>query len=111
MKAKLARILIERGVIQRGSMLEAYHNTKGISCQCDASVLASFRLIGAQATKEWVFFETIIPDTKERQRIRCDQIISLDGMPLDRIAESQQLTEDGEDAKLNSRRGRRKPEH
>lgn len=109
MKSKLARVLIERGVIQRGTILEAYHNTKGISCQCDTEVLGRFRLIGAQATRDWVFFETIIPETKEQHRLRCDQIISLDGMPVDRIAESQQLNEDGE-VKANSRRGRKSAE-
>lgn len=107
MQSKLARILIERGVIQNGTILDAYYNTRGISCRCDAAILGRFRLIGAQATKDWVYFETIIPDTTERYRIRCDYIIALDGMPLERVAESQQLTIDGE-VRASSRRGRRK---
>jgi len=107
METKLARILIERGVIQRGTVLEAYYSTKGISCQCNASVLGTFRLVGAQATKDWVYFETFMPDTTNQYRIRCDYVISLDGMPLQRIAEAQQLTQDGEVVKSNSRRGKR----
>lgn len=103
MKSKLARILIERGVIQRGTMMEAYYNTKGISCLCDTEVLGTFRLVGAQATKDWVYFETIIPDTKEPYRLRCDQIISLDGMPMVRISEAQQLNEDGDETKKRKR--------
>jgi hypothetical protein len=106
MKTKLARVLIERRVIQHGSVFEAYYNARGISCQCDSAVLGAFKLIGAKATKDWVFFETLGPD-QARYMLRCDYIISLDGMPLSRIAESHQLTEDGEEAKPN-RRGRRK---
>jgi hypothetical protein len=107
MKTQLARVLIERGVIQLGSVFEAYYNTKGISCQIDSPVLGSFKLIGAKATKEWVYFETLGPD-QTRQLLRCDYVTSFDGMAIARIAESHQLTDDGDDAKA-IRRGRRKP--
>lgn len=106
MKSKLARAFIEKSIIQRGSILEAFYSTKGISGQCDAQVLGSFKLIGAQAVGEWVFFETIGPDDKQ-YRVRCDNVVSLDGMPLERITESHQLTLDGEPATAH-RRGRRK---
>lgn len=104
---KLARVLIERKILQKGSIIEAYYSTKGISGVCDASVLGTFKLNGAKATQEWVFFDTIGPEDKPF-RIRCDYIISLDGMPIARIAESHQLTEAGEPVIPASRRGRKK---
>lgn len=107
MKTKLARVFIERRIIQRGSVFEAYYSTKGISGQFDTAVVGSFKLIGAQAAGDWVYFDTIGPDDS-RHRIRCDSIITVDGMPLDRITESHQLTLDGDEAASNSRRGRRK---
>ena len=68
MNSNLARILIERGVIQRGTILDSYYSAKGISCQCDTSVLGRFKLVGAQATSDWVYFVTILPDTTEQYR-------------------------------------------
>ena len=107
MKTKLARVFIERKIIQHGSILEAYYNTKGISGQLDSSVIGSFKLAGAQAVGDWVYFDTVGPDNA-RYRIRCDSVVSLDGMPLERIAESHQLTLDGDESLANYRRGRRK---
>jgi hypothetical protein len=110
MQAKLARTFIERKIIQRGTVFEAHYSTKGISGQFDTSVVGSFRLVGAKSVGEWVYFDTIGPEDA-RFTIRCDSVVSLDGMPLQRIAESHQLTIDGDDIVSNSRRGRRrKPE-
>ena len=107
MKSKLARVFIEKSIIQKGSIIEAYHSVKGISGQYDAAVLSSFRLTGAKAVGEWVYFDAI-DDDKQECRIRCDYVMSLDGMPVGRIAESHHLTEDGDERISNARRGRRK---
>lgn len=107
MQPKLARTFIERKIIQQGSVFEARYNTRGISGQFDAMVVGSFRLIRATAIGDWVYFDTIGPEDVQ-YRIRCDTVFSLDGMPLERIAESHQLTIDGEESVSNSRRGRRK---
>jgi hypothetical protein len=105
MKSKLARVLIEKGVIQKGTILEAYHSARGLSGQYDAAIPASFKLIGAQAVGEWVYFNAIGPDD-EQCRIRCDYIIALDSMPINRVIESLQLTENGDD--VAPRRNRRR---
>ncbi len=95
MHANLARTFIERKIIQKGTMVEAYYHTKGISGQFDSSVLGTFRLIGAQSIGDWIFFDTIGPNDI-RYRIRCDNVVSLDGMPVNRIAASHQLNETGD---------------
>ncbi len=48
-----------------------------------------------------------MPDTNEQHRIRCDYIESLDGMLIKRIAESQQLTENGEEVRSIHHRKRK----
>lgn len=108
MKPKLARVFIKNGIIQKGTVFESYYNTKGISGQCDTAIRGSFKLIGAQSVGDWIYFNTIGPESKQ-YRLRCDYVISLDGMPLRRVAESHQLTEDGEDHQF-IRRGRRRKE-
>ena len=110
MKSKLARVFIEKSIITRGTVFEAYYNTKGISGQCNATVLESFKLIGAQAIGDWIYFNTTGPDNVVH-RFRCDEIISLDGMPIKRVAESHQLTEDGEEHQFIRRGRRRKNEN
>lgn len=108
MKPKLARVLIEKGVIQKGTILEAYHSARGLSGQYDAALPASFKLIGAQAVGEWVYFNALGPDD-EQCRIRCDYIIALDSMPLSRVIESLQLTVDGDEAAPRRNRRRKDP--
>ena len=106
MKTKLARIFIEKNIISRGTVFEAYYKTKGISGQCNADVLGSFKLIGAQSIGEWIYFNTIGPDNNQ-YRLRCDDVLSVDGMPIKRVAESHQLDEEGEEHQF-LRRGRRR---
>jgi hypothetical protein len=106
MKPTLAKLLIENGIIRYGTVFEVYHNTKGISGQYDSTILDSFRLIGAQSIGEWVYFVTLGSDNNQH-RIRCDYVISVDGMPISRLAESHSFNENGEDVKT-VRRGRRK---
>lgn len=109
MKAALARALIERGVIQRGTVLQAFHNAKGLSGQYDATISSAFKLTGAQAVGEWVYFNAT--DTGDNPcRFRCDYVTKLDGMPISRVAAAQLLTEDGESiAPKRSRRRKEKP--
>jgi hypothetical protein len=106
MRNNLAKVFIQKGIIRRGSVFECWYSTKGISGQCDASVLGSFKLIGAQSVGDWVYFNTIGPDDKQ-YRIRSDLVKTIDGMTAKNVAESHQLTEDGDDYQF-IRRGRRR---
>ena len=109
MKTTLARVFIEKSIITRGTVFEAYYNAKGISGQCNAEVIGKFKLTGAQMVGDWIYFNTIDYD-KNTYRLRCDAVLSLDGMPVKRVAESHQLTEDGVDHKFIRRGRRRKDE-
>lgn len=94
MKSNLAKILIEKGIIRKGIALEANYTTKGISCTNNVPVKGRFILNGASSIKDWVFF-TVIGPNNENLKIRCDQVLSLDGMPIKRVAESHQLDVNG----------------
>lgn len=94
MKSKLAKILIEKGIIKKGIALEVNYTTKGISCTNNVPVKGRFVLNGASLIKEWVYF-TVVGPNNEILKIRCDQVLSLDGMPIKRVAQSHHLDENG----------------
>lgn len=108
MNPTLAQALLAKGVIRHGTIVQAYQNVRGLSCECDSQVLASFvvnraRLIGGRR----VVFDAI--DIEQiTYAMRSEQIIMVDGMPIDRIAYSHNLTLDGVEIIGRSRRGRRK---
>lgn len=97
MKAKLARALVQRGVIRQGTVLEAYQSAKSLAGICDSHKSMTYVVLGAKATTETVTFEVIGAD-RVRYRVPCDFVQTLDGMKVDRVAASHHLTEDGEDA-------------
>ena len=107
MNANLARILVQRGVIRQGTVVEAYQSAKGLSCLCDSYALTSYVVIGATASSDHVYFDVLVSQT-DRQRLRNDYIASIDGMAVKRVAAAHQLQEDGHPIAA-SRRGRKRP--
>jgi hypothetical protein len=109
MHSKLARALIERGVIQPNTVLQVYQSAKGLSCVCDSYALTDYKVLGAKAIGEYVFFEVETTDSApQRQRVRSDYVVSVDGMAINRVAAAHQLQENGSPIQRASRR-RRKP--
>lgn len=105
MNTKLAKVLVARGVIRVGTVLEAIQSAKGLSCVCDSYAESRYVVLGASATDDWVFFNVAVSKT-ERQRVRCDFITGIDGMAIDRVAAAHQLHTDGNPIVPTSRRGR-----
>src|SRR3569832_2050282 len=105
MNANLAKVLVQRGVIRQGTVLEAYQSARGLSCSCDSYALTSYVVIGASAAGDHVFFDVLASQTT-RQRLRNDYIASIDGMAIKRVAEAHQMQEDGTPVS-GSRRGRK----
>ena|ERR1051325_5889842 len=96
MQAKLARVLVQRGIIQRGTLIEAYQSAKGLSGICDSHKLMTYAVIGAKASQTAVTFETIGSD-KQPYRVPCEFVCTLDGMDISRVAAAHQLTMEGDD--------------
>lgn len=107
MNANLAKVLVQRGVIRQGTVLEAYQSARGLSCICDSYALTSYVVVGASATGDHVYFDVLASQT-DRQRLRSDYIASIDGMAVKRVAAAHQLQEDGHPIAA-SRRGRKRP--
>lgn len=105
MKTNLAKVLVQRGVIRQGTVLEAIQSAKGLSCVCDSYTESRYVVLGASATEDWVYFNVASSKT-ERQRVRCDFITGIDGMAIERVAAAHQLHVDGSPIVPTSRRGR-----
>lgn len=105
METNLAKVLVQRGVIRQGTVLEAIQSAKGLSCVCDSYAESRYVVLGASATDDWVFFQVASSKT-ERHRVRCDYITGIDGMAIERVAAAHQLHTDGSPIVPTSRRGR-----
>jgi hypothetical protein len=108
MNSALARVLLSRGVIRQGTVIEAYQSVRGLSCVCNSNVVSSFVISRACLLNgTHVVFDVIGPD-QVPCRLPSDDVVSLDGMLIDRIASSHNLTLDGAELAIRSRRGRRR---
>jgi ABC-type uncharacterized transport system ATPase subunit len=94
MNGKLAKILVARGVIRQGTILEAYQSTKGLSCGYDSYALARYVVVAATTSGDEVFF-TVVSSATDQQRIRSDFVKAIDGMAIQRVVAAHQLTMDG----------------
>lgn len=108
MKSSLARVLLQKGVIRQGTVAESYQNVRGLSCIENANVLTSFIIFGARLLDgEEIVFDSL--NTKQVSgRLPSEAIVTLDGMLIERIASSHNLTLDGQQLAVCSRRGRRR---
>jgi hypothetical protein len=94
MDTNLAKVLVQRGVIRRGTILEAYQSAKGLSCICDSYSLTSYAVLRASADTAYVYFDVASSST-EQCRIRSDYVTTIDGMAVKRVAAAHLLKEDG----------------
>lgn len=108
MNANLARVLVQKGIIRQGTIIEAYQSARGLSCQCDSHKLTEFVVVKATASNGYVYFDAVSGREEQKSRIRCDYVATIDGMEIKRVAASHHITEDGEPIKVSTRRGRRR---
>ena len=108
MEPVLAKILVQRGVIRQGTVVEAVQIAKGLSgVVCDAFATKRYVVLAASVSEGWVYFAVASSPT-ERHRIRCDFVRSIDGMDIERVATAHQLRKDGSEIKSKPRRSRTK---
>jgi len=111
MEAMLARKLIEKGAIRQNTIFEAYFRTHGLSCVSDAIQLGKFKLIAAKAAKDnsRVVFEGILDDVV--YKFTNKEILSIDGMPPDRLAAIYDLNINGDPLVFTGKRRRKKSDY
>lgn len=103
MNSKLARTLVQRGIIRQGTILEAFQSAKSLAGVCDSHKLMTYAVLGAKATSDTVTFETIGTD-REKYRVPCEFVQTIDGMKIKRVAASHELDEDGNVVAVKRRR-------
>jgi hypothetical protein len=108
MNPNLAQALLSKGVIRMGTVIQAYQHVKSLSCVCNSSVIVSYiitraRLVGGKR----VLFDAVNPE-QIRHVVESEQVVMVDGMLIDRLAYSHNLSMDGIDVTRRTRRGRRK---
>jgi hypothetical protein len=107
MNSNLALAFLAKGVIRRGTVLQAYQNVKSLSCACDSRVIGSFTVNRARLNRhEQVIFDTIDVDHGPCI-LPAEQVIMVDGMRLERLAGSHRLSVEGIDIVKSSRRKRK----
>jgi hypothetical protein len=108
MQSSLARVLLSKGVIRQGTVIESYQNVRGLSCVRNANVLSKFVIVRACLINGHnIVFDSLAAD-QTPCRLTSEQVISLDGMLIERIATSHNLTLSGEQLSNRTRRGRRR---
>ena len=109
MHTQLAKKLIEVGAIRENTEFQAHYRAHGLSCISNSLLIGTFLLKKAifSNSQQKVFFEGSIGDATEVYRFSDKEILSLDGMPIERVAEIYDLYENGEEKKKAKRRGRK----
>ena len=103
----LARKLIEKGVIRQGTVFTASYNTYGLSCANTTNTIGEFILVAAKALKDGTIVFEAMDEGNIQRRVSSTDIVSLDGMNVERVAEIYNLAETGTDVKVAKRRGRK----
>jgi hypothetical protein len=111
MNVLLAKKLIENGAIRQSTELEAYYNAHGLSCVDNSNIIGKFTLVAARyAEKETeIIFECLSEDGLKPYRFTNKEVLSLDGMPPDRVASIYNLKDNGEEMTGCGKRRGRKP--
>lgn len=108
MNPLLAKKLIERGAIRQGTIFQAYYKAHGLSGLNDSSILESFYIHSAGIRPDGtVCFTAYDSEKKEIRRFMSTEIITMDGMDIQRTAKTYNLAVDGNDAVSGKRRGRK----
>lgn len=107
MKTEVVKKLIDKGAIKRETEVEAHYKGKGLDGQRLGRSRGVFLVLGARLMEDMVEFDTVDTRWGERQSIKADDIIAIDGMDPARFANIFGLTEEGEVLKQGKRRGRK----
>jgi hypothetical protein len=109
MNVLMVRRLIERGVIRKGTEFEAHFNAHDLSGQAASRIRGSFFIVRALASKDSgrIVFEADRPGDAALYQFPAEDVITLDGMSLEKLARSYDLGTEGETLPSGKRRGRK----
>lgn len=108
MDSNLATSLVNKGVLAKGTEIEAQYRAAGLGGLGTVSVAGEFTIddIGKTTTGELVFVATSTRDGK-RRNILAEAIMTIDGMDPARYAAVYNIKADGGTAVTGKRRGRK----
>lgn len=109
MKIELTKILIEKGIIKEGTLIEAYHSVKSLSCVDNSKIVGEFIVLKAKKRQDEIFFE-VLSDTNNKKEIAASDILMVDGMDEPRLGEAFMLNIAGEKIPSQRKRGRKSKE-
>lgn len=108
MDVRLVRKLIETGVIRQKTELEANYRAVDIGGVRSAEVLGSFFIEQVRITKTGnTLFDVASTEDGRKQTIQCGDVVSIDGMSLDRLIANYNLDTEGNSVPEPKRRGRK----
>lgn len=107
MKTEVVKKLIDKGAIKRETEVEANYKGKDLSGSPLARARGVFLILGARLMEDQVMFDAVDTRWGQRQSIRSEDILRIDGMEPERFANIFGLTEEGEPLKQGARRGRK----
>lgn len=109
MKIELTKILIEKGIIKEGTLIEAYHSVKSLSCVDNSKIVGEFIVLKAKKRQDAIFFE-VLSGTNTKKEICASDILMVDGMDEPRLGEAFMLKITGEKIPSQRKRGRKSKE-
>lgn len=109
MKIELTTILIEKGIIKEGTLIQAYHNVKGLSCRDDNKIIGDFIVTKAKKRQGEIVFE-VLSDSNVKKEIYASDMLMVDGMDEPRLACAFMLKISGEKLPSQKKRGRKTKE-
>lgn len=108
MDVRLVRKLIETGVIRQKTEMEANYRAVDIGGVRSAEVLGSFFIEQVRITKSGnTIFDVASTEDGRKQTIPCSDVVSIDGMTLDRLIANYNLDAEGNSIPEPKRRGRK----
>jgi hypothetical protein len=109
MNIPLIRKLISNGILRQNTEIEATYKGIDISGRAIAPTRGTFFLRGVKINEErqMVFFDTISTVDGHPRKIMAEEINSIDGMPIDRLASIYGISATGGHIDQGKRRGRR----
>lgn len=109
MNLNLVRKLIETGVIRQQTEIEAYYVGADMAGVRNTKVLGTFFIQGVRLneTAGTVIFDAISTKNGSKKTIRNEDVVSIDGMDLTRLAANYNFDAEGGHVPEPTRRGRK----
>lgn len=109
MNIPLVRKLISGGIIRQNTEVEAIYHGVDISGRAIARTQGTFFIQNVKINegRQMVFFDTLSTVDGSQRKIMADDVLAIDGMPIERLASIYGISASGGKIDQGKRRGRR----